>query len=343
MEELVMGLELDYDQWTETLMGNFGLQRYRADQICQWIYQKKIFDFQEMTNLSKELRGKLADAVMVAPPILTREETSKDGTKKYLWQFHDGERVESVLLTQEGRLTSCLSTQVGCPLACTFCASGQGGFVRDLSAGEIVGQFLAMEKLAGRDIDNVVYMGMGEPFLNQESVFKSIKILNEPKMRGLGIRRITISTAGIVPGILALAEAQMPVKLSVSLHAPNDRLRSKLMPINKKYPLASLLEALRRYQSATNDRVTFEYLMLEGVNDLPEHAYELAALLKGLSFYINLIPYNQVEGSKYKRSSAGRIKAFSSILSQLNIEHEIRRERGSDINAACGQLKRIMA
>jgi 23S rRNA (adenine2503-C2)-methyltransferase len=162
-------------------------------------------------------------------------------------------------------------------------------------------------------------------------------------MRGLGIRRITISTAGIVPGILALAEAQMPVKLSVSLHAPNDRLRSKLMPINKKYPLASLLEALRRYQSATNDRVTFEYLMLEGVNDLPEHAYELAALLKGLSFYINLIPYNQVEGSKYKRSSAGRIKAFSNILSQLNIEHEIRRERGSDINAACGQLKRISA
>ncbi|HHZ05029.1 radical SAM protein, partial [Acetomicrobium hydrogeniformans] len=206
MEELVMGLELDYDQWTETLTGNFGLQRYRADQICQWIYQKKVFDFQEMTNLSKELRGKLADAVMVAPPILTREETSKDGTKKYLWQFHDGERVESVLLTQEGRLTACLSTQVGCPLACTFCASGQGGFVRDLSAGEIVGQFLAMENLAGRDIDNVVYMGMGEPFLNQESVFKSIKILNEPKMRGLGIRRITISTAGIVPGILALAE-----------------------------------------------------------------------------------------------------------------------------------------
>jgi len=342
MDEAVNGLDLDYPEWVDALSEKFGLQRYRADQVCQWIYQKKVFDFHEMTNLSKDLRQKLAGSIVITPPVLARMETSKDGTRKFLWQLQDGESVESVLLLQQGRLTACLSTQVGCPLSCAFCASGKSGFVRNLSTGEITGQFLAMEKFTGQDIDNIVYMGMGEPFLNQEAVFKSIRILNEPKMRGLGIRHFTISTAGVVPGILALAEMKIPVRLSVSLHAPNDQLRSKLMPINKQYPLSTLMEALRKYQSATKDRITIEYLMMNGVNDSTEHAYELATLLSGLSVYVNLIPYNTVPGGNFKRSTDGRIKAFADILSKLNIECEIRRERGSDINAACGQLRRVM-
>lgn len=342
MDEAINGLDLDYPEWADTLSYKFGLEKYRADQICQWIYQKKVFDFHEMTNLSKDLRQKLANSIALMPPFLVRAETSKDGTRKFLWQLQDGERVESVLLTQQGRLTACLSTQVGCPLACVFCASGQSGFVRNLSAGEITGQFLAMEKLVGRNIDNIVYMGMGEPFLNKEAVFKSIRMLNEPKMRGLGIRHFTVSTAGVVPGILTLAEENIPVRLSISLHAPNDQLRNRLMPINKQYPLATLIEALKKYQLATKDRITIEYLMINGVNDSTEQAYELATLLNGLSVYVNLIPYNNVPGTGFKRSTDGRIKAFADVLSKLNIECEIRRERGSDINAACGQLRRVL-
>jgi len=200
-----------------------------------------------------------------------------------------------------------------------------------------------MEKLAGRNIDNIVYMGMGEPFLNKEAVFKSIRMLNEPKMRGLGIRHFTVSTAGVVPGILTLAEENIPVRLSISLHAPNDQLRNRLMPINKQYPLATLTEALKKYQLATKDRITIEYLMINGVNDSTEQAYELATLLNGLSVYVNLIPYNNVSGAGFKRSTDGRIKAFADVLSKLNIECEIRRERGSDINAACGQLRRALS
>ena len=339
MEEVVSGLELDYAQWVEILTEKFGLQRYRADQICQWIYQKKILNFYDMTNLSKDLREKLTSTILVMPPILVRQEVSQDGTKKFLWQLQDGERIESVLLSQEKRLTACLSTQVGCPLSCSFCASGQEGLVRNLSVGEIVGQFIAMEKIVNRDIDNIVFMGMGEPFLNQDVLCKSIQILNDPKMRGLGMRHITISTAGVVPGILALAELKIPVKLSLSLHAPNDQLRNKLMSINRQYPLALLMEALWKYQHATNDRITIEYLMMNGVNDSVERAYELITLLNGLSVYVNLIPYNPIKGKKFKRPSDSRIKAFGNVLSQQNIEYEIRRERGSDISAACGQLR----
>ncbi|WP_448807894.1 23S rRNA (adenine(2503)-C(2))-methyltransferase RlmN [Aminobacterium mobile] len=339
MEEPIIVLELEYNQWLDLCTEKFGLQRYRTDQICQWIYQKKVFNIADMTNLSKELREDLVYKLLILPPMLVRQEISKDGTRKFLWQLRDGERIESVLLSHGNHMTACLSSQVGCPLACSFCATGQGGFVRDLSAGEIVGQFLAMEKIAGMDINNIVFMGMGEPFLNQEALFKSIRIFNDPKMRGLGARHMTISTSGIVPGIQALIKLQMPVKLSVSLHATNDELRNKLMPVNRQYPLGALVDALREYQTATGDRITIEYVMIDKVNDLVEQAYELATLLNGLSVYVNLIPYNPVEG-RFKRSSAGRIKAFSAVLSEMNIEFEIRREKGSDINAACGQLRR---
>ncbi|HCL79601.1 MAG TPA: 23S rRNA (adenine(2503)-C(2))-methyltransferase RlmN, partial [Synergistaceae bacterium] len=272
------------------------------------------------------------------PPVLVREETSRDGTKKFLWQLQDGERIETVLLSHGSHATACLSSQVGCPLSCSFCATGASGFVRNLSAGEIVGQLLAMERRMGANIENVVYMGMGEPFLNIDALFKSIFILNAPKMRNMGARHITVSTSGVVPGILALADLSIPVRLSVSLHAPNERLRTKLMPVNRQYSLSALMKALKTYQDKTGERITLEYIMIQKENDHPELAYELAALLSGLGVYVNLIPYNPVDG-RYERSEPERVRAFADVLTRLGIENEIRREKGTDINAACGQLR----
>ena len=339
MSEPVHALDLSHEEWIDVSTNRWGLPKYRADQLCQWIYDKKVFNVHEMTNLSKELRDKLVYDLMILPPIPVTEETSKDGTRKFLWQLYDGERIESVLLTHGNHTTACISSQVGCPLNCSFCATGQSGFRRDLTAGEITGQLLAMEKRLGTNIGNVVFMGMGEPFLNIRAVFKAIAILNSPKMRNLGARHITISTSGIVPGILDLAEFPLPVRLSVSLHAPNDALRSKIMPVNRKYPLGPLVNALRTYQQKTGERITLEYVMIQKVNDEPELAFEMAALLSGLGVYVNLIPYNPVK-DVYQRSTPERIKAFAAVLTQLGIENEIRREKGTDINAACGQLRR---
>lgn len=344
MNESVNALDLSYEEWIETSVTQWKLPRYRADQLCQWIYDKKVFNVHEMTNLSKELREKLVYELMILPPIAVREDTSKDGTKKFLWQLYDGERIESVLLSHGSHTTACISSQVGCPLNCSFCATGKSGFTRNLSAGEIVGQFLAMEKRMGQNINNVVYMGMGEPFLNSVEVFKSIRILNSQKMRNLGARHITISTSGVVPGILELADFPIPVRLSVSLHAPNDALRSKLMPVNRKHSLGSLIDALKAYKDKTGERITIEYVMLQKVNDEPEHAYEMAAILSGLGVYVNLIPYNPIAllqpGEQgFQRSTTERIKEFAAILAKLGIENEIRKEKGMDIDAACGQLR----
>ncbi|MDI9371217.1 MAG: 23S rRNA (adenine(2503)-C(2))-methyltransferase RlmN [Synergistaceae bacterium] len=344
MSETVNALDLSYEEWVEACVSRWGLPKYRADQLCQWIYGKKVFNVHEMTNLSKELRERLAYELLVLPPITVREDESKDGTRKFLFQLYDGEQVEAVMIPQGSHTTACISSQAGCPLSCSFCATGRSGFSRDLTTGEIVGQFLAMEKRLGRNIENVVYMGMGEPLLNTAAVFKSIENLHSPKMRNLGARHITISTCGIVPGILELADFYIPVRLSVSLHAPNDSLRSKIMPVNRKYSVGALVDAMRTYWQRTGERITVEYVMLQKVNDEPDHAYETAALLSGLSVYVNLIPYNPVPPSHpgdpvYARSSAGRVKEFSAILTKLGIENEIRRERGKDIDAACGQLR----
>jgi 23S rRNA (adenine2503-C2)-methyltransferase len=283
----------------------------------------------------------LAPEVDCRPPYLAKDVTSeRDGTKKYLWRLDDGETVESVLLVHDNRKTACLSTQVGCPLACAFCATGQGGYVRDLSAGEIVGQFLAMEAQLGQDIANIVFMGMGEPLLNVEALLKAIAILNHPKLRGMGIRRFTVSTAGIVPAIRRLAQEAPGVGLSISLHAPNDGLRSRLMPVDRRYPLGALMAALHDYQERTGNRVSFEYLLLAGVNDEPAHARDLAALLSGLKAYVNLIPFNAVEGTDFRRSSRARIETFRQELQALGVEVEARSEKGGDIDAACGQLRR---
>lgn len=337
MTDGTYGLELTYDEWRNFMEGQ-NEPPYRADQICQWIYQKKIFNPARMTNLSKPFRESLAESLLILPPHLIREQTSADGTVKFLWGFPDGSTAESVLMDHGSHHTACLSSQVGCPLGCDFCATGRQGFVRNLTSGEIVGHFLAMEAWLGRDIKNIVFMGMGEPLLNWDNLKRAILILTHEKMRAMGIRRITVSTAGVVPGILALAESGLDVGLSFSLHGPNDQVRSRLMPVNDRYPLAQVMDALKTYQKKTKNRITVEYVMLKKVNDEPSMAYEVAALLSDLDVYVNLIPYNPVT-DRYSRPSASRIAPFASTLRKLGFEVDVRKEKGSDIDAACGQLR----
>ena len=331
-------LELSLNDW-QILFANLGEPKFRAGQVCQWIYAKKVFNYHDMSNLSKDLRVKLSENVLMTLPILIKQQTSRDGTRKYLWQLGDGARIESVLLNHGGHKTACISSQAGCPLGCMFCETGANGFVRNLTRGEILGQFLMMEKLNGGDINNIVFMGMGEPLLNEGAVFSAIRSLNDKSMRNLGARHITISTSGIVPGIEDLADFEVPLRLSVSLHATNDALRNKLMPINKQYPLQKLVAALKHYRERTGERITIEYALIDRVNDAPEYAYEMAALLDGLAPYVNLIPYNEIPSRpELKRSSDARVKEFCGALSDLKIEFELRKERGGDIAAACGQL-----
>ena len=340
MQDNIMpdALSLDYEGW-RNLIETWGEPKFRADQICQWIYSHKAFSYDLMSNLSKDLRAKLNENVSMTLPILIKT-ASSGGTIKYLWQLMDGARIESVLLNHGGHKTACISTQVGCPLGCAFCATGSMGFKRNLSSGEILGQFLLMESMQpDKAVNNIVFMGMGEPLLNEDNLFKAIRTLNHAKMRNLGARHITISTSGIVPGIEDLADFEVPLRLSVSLHASNDELRSRLMPINKKYPLQRLVDALKFYKKRTGERITIEYILIANINDEPKYAYEMAALLNGLEPYINLIPYNPVKNNKkFKRSTDGAIKKFCAALTELKIEFEVRRERGSDIAAACGQL-----
>jgi len=332
-------LELNFEEWVSLLRDEMGEPDYRAGQICDWIYKKREFTFEGMTNLSKELRGKLNALVRFTMPALEKAEMSPlDGTLKYLWQLEDEERIESVFLRHPQHTTACLSSQVGCPLACTFCVTGQGGFVRNLSAGEMLAQFLAIEAHQKGPIQNVVYMGMGEPLLNTEQVFRSVRMLRDPHMRGLGQRHITISTAGVVPGIDALAAESLGVGLSVSLHAANDSLRSRLMPLNRKYPLASLRKALLRYQRVLGDRITLEYMLLRDVNDSSAHAEELAAWIGDLKAYVNLIPYNAGAGN-FERPPRERAERFRDHLRAWGVNAELRRERGGDVRGACGQLR----
>ncbi|MDO5114571.1 MAG: 23S rRNA (adenine(2503)-C(2))-methyltransferase RlmN [Synergistaceae bacterium] len=335
-------LDLNYEEWKEYLEKGLEEPKFRADQICRWLWRDHAESPEEMTNLSKPLREKLAERMDFSFPALAREERSADGTRKFLWRLRDGETVESVLMKQGDRRTACISTQVGCPLQCAFCATGLSGFVRNLSAGEIAGQVAAIEKAAGREVNNVVYMGMGEPFLNTEAVLKSIRMLNDPKMRSLGIRHITVSTSGVIPGIMALAASGLGVRLAVSLHAADDELRGMLMPVNHSYPTAELRRAMQEYQEATGDRITIEYALLGGVNDGVERARELVRYLKGIHVFINLIPFNAV-GGRYERPGAEAVLRFKSVLQTAGFECEIRAEQGADINAACGQLRRKSA
>lgn len=337
MSVVIKALELSWEEWVDTLE-KMGEPRFRAEQICRWIWKRRVRSVVEMTDVSKGLRDRLATEVDFSLPEMVREERSKiDGTRKFLWKMSDGCTVESALLKQHDRLTVCVSSQVGCPLACPFCATGMSGFTRNLTAGEIAGQFLATEAHVGRDVNNLVFMGMGEPLLNADAVIKSVAMLNHPKMRHLGIRHIAISTSGIIPGIKELADAEVGARLAVSLHASTDELRDELVPVNRRYPLAELAAAMRDYQERTGDRINIGYSLFKGINDSVEHARDLIRYLRGLHVFINLIPCNPTAG--YERSAPEDALRFQNVLKTAGFECDIRVERGTDIDAACGQLK----
>lgn len=340
MTEKLYALDFSHEEWKVWLEEELSQPKFRADQLCQWLWQKNTFDTEEMTNLSLALREQLDKRLNFSLPYLLNMQKSQiDGTRKYLWQLTDGNTIESVLLKQNDRLTACLSTQVGCPLECTFCATGLSGYVRNLSAGEIAAQFLAMEKLANKKINNIVFMGMGEPFLNIDALLKSVTMLNSEKQRNLGIRQMTVSTSGIIPGIKQLSESGLGIKLAVSLNAADDELRSSLMPINNTYPVKELRMSMVEYQKKTGNRITIEYALLGGVNDSVEQARELVRFLKGIHVYVNLIPYNNTDG-RYEKPEAETILKFRNVLTTAGFEAEFRQSLGMDISAACGQLRR---
>ena len=336
--ELLVLTDLTYDE-LENFVKSQGLERYRADQIADWIYDKYVFNFEDMTNLSKQTRNKLAKiAKIIDLSPIERKVSKLDGTTKYLWILEDGNTVESVYIIHLNRNTACLSTQVGCPVGCPFCATGQSGFIRNLKTSEIVGQLLFMEKLHGEKVNNVVLMGMGEPAFNADNVFRVLEILTHPKLRNIGARRITVSTAGVPEFIEALGKKFPQVRLSVSLHAPNDEKRDILVPLNRKYPIALVIQALKRYIEDTGKRVTLEYVLINDLNDSPDDARELYNLLKGLKVHVNLIPLNPaVEG--YKRPLHEKVTGFARYLEARGVKVTIRIEKGQDIDGACGQLR----
>jgi len=321
-----------------------GEKPFRGSQVLQWMHQYGVGDFDGMTNLSKALRARLAEEAAITAPAVRHDQLAADGTRKWLFELSDGNCVEAVFIPEESRGTLCISSQAGCSLNCAFCSTGAQGFNRDLTTAEIIGQVWTAARLLGqqgqakRAITNIVFMGMGEPLLNLDNVLPAINILLDDMAYGLSRRRVTVSTAGLVPLIDRLHSAS-PVSLAVSLHAPNDTLRSELVPLNRKYPIAELLAACRRYVAdEARRKVTFEYVMLDGVNDSVEHANELVRLLRDVPAKVNLIPFNPFPHTRYRRSSPKAIAAFQEILMDADLIATTRRTRGDDIDAACGQL-----
>jgi len=322
-----------------------GEKPYRADQVVRWIHQAGVDAFEPMTNLNKDLRARLADAAAIGAPEVVHEQLSADGTRKWMLRLDDGNVIETVFIPEPDRGTLCVSSQAGCALNCTFCATARQGFSRNLHAHEIIGQlWRAYERLgrvsdtAQRPVTNVVLMGMGEPLLNFDSVVSAMDLMLDDLAYGLSRRRVTLSTAGLVPAIDRLSEV-CPVSLAVSLHAPDDALRDRLVPLNKKYPIAELLDACRRYvDREARRRVTFEYVMLKGVNDSDGHARALAGLLRDVPAKVNLIPFNPFAGAGFERSPQPVIDRFRDILLDAGLMTITRRPRGEEIDAACGQL-----
>lgn len=326
--------------------------KMRTGQIWQWIYQKGVRSFDDMTNLSKDLRANLAEHCVVEVPEVVTKQVSTDGTRKYLVRIAGGHEVEIVYIPETNRGTLCISSQVGCTLTCSFCHTGTQKLVRNLTAGEIIGQVMVARddlgewpepgrnpNVEGRLLSNIVLMGMGEPLYNFEAVRDAMKIAMDPEGISLSRRRITLSTSGVVPEIARTAD-EIGCMLAVSFHATTDEIRDGLVPINKKWPIKELLDALRAYPKASNsERITFEYVMIKGVNDTDEDARRLVELIQGIPAKINLIPFNEWPGSPYERSSNNRIYAFSEIVYKAGYSSPIRKPRGEDIMAACGQLK----
>ena len=319
---------------------SIGEKGFRAEQIFKWLYQEKVKNFDEMTNLSLELREKLKNNYTNCNYNILKKLESSDGTKKYLFDILDGNIIESVLMEYHYGKSVCVSSQVGCKMGCKFCASTGIPFVRNLTAGEIVEQILAIEQDTGDKISNIVFMGIGEPLDNYDNVIKAIRILNNPKGLGIGARHISVSTSGLVPRIYDLAKENIQCTLSVSLHASNNEKRSSMMPVNNRYSVEELIKACKDYIAMTNKRISFEYALAKDNNDNMQDAKELANLLKGMLCHVNLIPINKIENGKFTKSSNENIIKFRDYLNDHGIVANIRRELGSDIQAACGQLRR---
>jgi 23S rRNA (adenine2503-C2)-methyltransferase len=331
----------------EAFFGDIGEKKFRAQQVMKWMHHQGIRDFQAMTNLGKGLRDRLESCAEITPPQIESQQDSADGTRKWAIKVDGGALVEAVLIPEGDRATLCVSSQVGCSLDCKFCSTGKQGFQRDLTAAEIIGQvWLAINSYdgwqagKGRVVTNVVMMGMGEPLLNFDNVVSSMELMCDDLAYGLSKRKVTLSTSGVVPALDRLAELS-DVSLAVSLHAPNDAIRNEIVPINRRYPIAKLLDSARAYIDAQTDRkrvVTIEYTLLAGVNDQVEHAHELSALLKDYPCKINLIPFNDFPNSGFKRPSGNAVSRFWKVLMEAGFIVTVRTTRGDDIDAACGQL-----
>ncbi len=313
-------------------------KKYRASQVFKWLYKERVLSFDEMTDLSKELISKLKKDFNINYPLVVKEEHDKD-VSKFLFKLNDNEHIESVVMYHDYGISLCVSSQVGCNMKCSFCESGKRGRVRNLLPSEMILQVIQIEKIIKKRISHIVVMGIGEPFDNFDNLVTFIKNANNPKGLEIGARHITVSTCGIVPKIYEFANLSYQVNLAISLHASNDKLRDELMPINKVYKLEELIESIKYYLKKTNRRVTFEYILLKGVNDKKENALELCKLVKDLNCYINLIPYNENSDKKYKKPKNDEIMKFYDIIKKEGINVTVRREFGSNISAACGQLR----
>ena len=320
-------------------LGALGLPKYRALQVYRWLH-RGVTDFSQMSDLSKALREELSQRYFIAWAEVEQKRVSKDGTVKYLFRLPDGEHVESVLMHYHHGTSICISTQVGCKMNCSFCATGQSGFARNLAASEILSQVQAASLDAGERISHIVLMGMGEPLDNYQNVLRFLELVTSQEGLNLSMRHISLSTCGLVDKIYDLADKRLQLTLSVSLHAPNDEIRSRTMPVNKRWNMEELLKACKYYSDKTGRRISFEYAMISGVNDMDWCAKELASRLRGILAHVNLIPVNDVTGTGYKKSGLDRQQRFVSVLEERGVTATVRRTLGSDIEASCGQLRR---
>ena len=330
--------DLSLDELAD-FMADLGEKPFRARQVAKWLYQYGRTDFEEMTDLSKALRGRLADRARIDLPKLAEVQRSEDGTRKLLFELDDGYRIESVIIPERDHLTLCVSSQAGCAMGCRFCRTASLGFKRNLTQAEIVGQVLTARATAGEEerLTNLVFMGMGEPLANRRNVVRALKILTEPGLTGISRRHISVSTVGLVPEIPKLGD-EITIGLTVSLNAPNDRIRNRLMPVNRKHNMSDLHKALAAFPLPRGRRITIAYVLLAGVNDAPEHAVELSRFLHGLRVKINLIPFNAYPGAEFEGPSDEVVTTFQEVLTAKNHTVIVRKSKGRDISAACGQL-----